>query len=177
MSVSKNNFQHKNKFGAAGERYTCSILKEKEIECVINRDMDRRYDYDIIACLGEDCFTIEAKYDMMSQFTKNIAIEYHNSKKNSPSGIFVTKADFWAIILPMKGEKQLWMAPTKAVIDFLLHNDPVKIIHAGGDDNADLFLYKKDVILPAVFTYINDLTKKQLYDYLTASTSSTDDKT
>lgn len=175
MCASANKFNKANSFGKAAERYTCAILKEKEIECVLNTDYERRYDYDIVACVGDDCFTIEAKYDMMSQFTGNIAMEYHNSKKDSPSGVFVTKADFWAIILPMKGAKELWMAPTSKVLDFMMHTDPHKIIEGGGDDNANLFLYKKEVILPT-FKYVNDLTKKQIYDYFRESTSVADDQ-
>ena len=98
-------------------------------------------------------FSIEVKNDIYAIKSGNIAIEYFNSKSNCPSGINATKADIWAHIV---GEK-IYIAKTKELKDFTHNTSADRLINNGGDNNADLMLYKCKNILPIVFTRIDHL--------------------
>jgi hypothetical protein len=155
--------------GNKGENLVIGLLVGHGIHCEKEPKHELRYDHDLIASLGEAKFTLEVKYDMMSRFTGNIAIEYRNSKKDAPSGIEVTKANYWVIITPTKEGNLIYASPVDSLKTFIENTAPWKVIQAGGDGNADMYLYKKDVILP-VFTLLNNLTQEKLYDYFGIST-------
>ena len=98
-----------------------------------------RYDYDI-SVDSEPPVTFEVKHDAMAQKTGNIALEYHNTRKNEPSGFMVTKADLWA----HKIGEQIYVCSVKKLKEFVDTEKPHRFIESGGDGNANLLLYKID---------------------------------
>lgn len=114
--------------------------------------------HDISAKYLNKEYTFECKYDIMSEKTGNIAIEYFNTKKKQLSGIYATKADFWVIILP--GD-EIYVSKTDIVKNYLNNNKPYKVIESGGDKNSAMLLYKKEDILKN-FIRIDTLDKKEL---------------
>ncbi len=126
-----------------------SLGDKAEAECLVTLELlgfdvekvptENRYDYDLKATIGSRSLTFEVKNDVKCALTKNIAIEYFNSKKNEPSGITATKADFWV----HKFDKKLWIVKTSKLKEFIGKQQPKRVVLGGGDDNADLYLYDK----------------------------------
>lgn len=85
----------------------------------------------------------EVKFDKASDRTGNIAIEFHNSKLNKPSGLTATKADVWFIVFP---DDVIWWCYVEDLKKFVKENKPKKVVIGGGDKNADLYLYSKNFI-------------------------------
>ena len=73
MFNDNSNFDIDLQFGKVFEKALALILQDKKIEVKTERDTWKR--------------------------TGNIAIELYNHNKNKPSGLSVTKADYWATIL------------------------------------------------------------------------------
>lgn len=128
------------KIGNKGEDIVIDIYTKKGRKC---EKSNGKINHDLIL---DDTFYLEVKYDIMSKRTGNIAIEYHNSKKNTPSGISATKADFWVHIAFTKtGDRMVYIAPVSELKKWIADNKPKKVIIAGGDDNADLYIYGQDI--------------------------------
>jgi len=100
-------------------------------------------DYDLLVTYDKK-FTIEIKYDFYSEKSGNIAIEYLNTKKNKPSGIYASKADFWVYYL---GPELIYLIKKESLLKFVKEEKPHRKVH-GGDNNSAMFLYKKEHILP-----------------------------
>lgn len=117
----------------------------------------------------DDTYHAEVKYDLMSRKTGNLAIEYHNSKKDTPSGINATTADFWFhIVFTKAGEQKVLYAFIPYLREWIVENKPLKNIKGGGDDNADLYIYKLEDITSPEGAFIeidaNDLAGIILFD-------------
>lgn len=129
-----------------------------------------RYDYDIEVdiplysshgyAMKHDKFTIEVKNDVMATKTGNVAIEYWNSRKNAPSGLTVTKANIWA----HKIDGEVWICSVPSLKKFVETNKPLRIIEGGGDDNADLYLYKIEDFISNCIKLKEISHAHQLYD-------------
>lgn len=87
---------------------------------------------------------IEVKTDKIGHVTKNFAVEIQS--RNKPSGISVTKSDYWACWYE---KLDLCILVSTKRLKTLLKNKPIK---SGGDNNTsqlvlipimDLFNYKK----------------------------------
>jgi hypothetical protein len=117
--------------------------------------MSLRYEYDIYAThINTDKeLTFEVKNDVMASRTGNVAVEFHNSKQDKPSGIDRTTALFWT----HKLDADIWIISVAKLREFLKKEIPHRIIIGGGDDNANLYLYKKDIFQDAC-TNIKDIT-------------------
>lgn len=105
--------------------------------------------YDVQALLGERRVTFEVKYDKMASKTGNVAVEYRNTKKNKPSGILATRADFWVFVFA--GPVEVHVASVAALLEYFHSDARFRDITCGGDDNSAMKLYRRDQILPAVF--------------------------
>jgi len=116
------------KFGQTQKNTEYGLRYEYDVECNIS---DGKVNYKL---------TFECKNDVMAKKTGNVAIEYHNSKKNEPSGVSRTSAVFWA----HKIGGIIWIVSVKALKDFIDVTKPVKVIESGGDDNANLLIYRID---------------------------------
>ena len=119
------------------------------IGCVANKNVDKakliEYDIEVFQNPSDNfssaippSVTMEIKNDEMSKKTGNIALEYYNSKSCKPSGITATKADIW--VHKINGE--LWIIRVSELINFTKTEKPVKMISGGGDNNADLLIYR-----------------------------------
>lgn len=134
-------------FGKEAESELVNYLLSVGFEKVsLNQDMQLRYEYDVIAEYAGKTLTFEVKNDAMSAKTGNIALEYWNSKKNTPSGLYRTTANFWV----HKFDGVLWISPVPELLNFTKTVKPHRMIAGGGDDNADLFLYRKESFKNAV---------------------------
>lgn len=105
-------------------------------------------------------FTVEVKTDFYEAKSGNIAIETHNTKLEKPSGINSTQADLWCHVL----QSSIWIANSHNLREFVHNVAPCRLISCGGDDNAQLFLYSRDIILPMVFRRIDDLLPNELQE-------------
>lgn len=132
------------------------IVEDALIEHLISIGLDAkknlvhslRYEYDVEVDLTFSShgtahklghrLTFECKNDVMASQTGNVAIEYHNSKKNEPSGISATKATFWV----HKIDDDIWICSVDKLKQFIDTAVPVKKITSGGDKNANLYIYK-----------------------------------
>lgn len=147
--------QKQKRAGDFAEDLVVEFLTGKGFEC--DKSKGKNYDYDVSAKNDKIELTFEVKYDIMSEKTGNIALEYWNCRKNEPSGITVTKSDYWVFVLTRKGEHSLHFAKVAELKKFIDDVTPKKIIPIGGDKNASLMLYDEDVILPA-FTESKDFS-------------------
>lgn len=107
--------------------------------------------------------TLEVKYDIYSAKSGNIAIEYFNSKSNKPSGLTATKADFWVHVTPNQG---IWIVKVDKLKKYLDKTPPFRKISSGGDGNADMFLYKSDIIFNDIFIRCDNISSIELYNYI-----------
>ena len=156
------------KDGDIGEKIVIKLL-ERCFAATKNKNMDTRQYYDVIAYeegfdahgnyLETDPFTLEVKYDLYSDKSGNIAIEFWNSRQGKPSGINITSAKFWVQVTPAKG---VWITTVEKLKQYIKDNKAHKIILNAGDGNANLYLYKVNKILPSIFTRIDKLKDKDL---------------
>lgn len=142
--------QNKNYFfgGLKSEDFVLNLLLEDNALIVKPIGKFVEYDFECIHPLIK-C-TLEVKYDKKSSLTKNIAIEIYNPLAGKESGIAVTKADFWCIMLP---KQQLYFCPTIKLKHFIV-NTPEKKMVFGGDSNSIMLLYQKTEILKIFNQYI-----------------------
>jgi hypothetical protein len=94
----------------------------------------------------------EVKYDLYSARSGNVAVEFFNPKIGKLSGITATKAHLWVFVFP---DSSIWMSCVNKLKNFCSTTPPLKVIAAGGDDNSSMYIYKKDIILPAIFTKVD----------------------
>ena len=113
MFNDNSNFDIDLKFGQIYEKTLALILQDKTIEVKTERDTWKK--------------------------TGNIAIELHNHASNKPSGLSVTKANFWATILVdnfnIKSIHILPVSDLKTRVKDIVRNGGGKIV-MGGDYNC-----------------------------------------
>ena len=148
--MAKKHFAHSLQVGSVGEDLAIKAFANIGRKCVLGDGKK----HDLIL---DGQYIVEVKYDIMSKKTGNIAIEYWNSKKNEPSGISATLAKYWVHIAFDKiGNTIIFVVKVDELKDFIKNTKPKKIIKAGGDDNADLYIYGLDVILnTAIFSRLD----------------------
>lgn len=143
--------------GKKGELYIQKIFTDLGFKCELNQDYERRYEFDLYVELGKLNFTIEVKNDEMATKTGNLAIEVNNCKSNKPSGIYSSSSDIWVHLIRPKGqtEIQAYAIKLEKLKCFAESTEPLKKIYGGGDDNADLLIYKSLDILPEFHRFDN----------------------
>lgn len=153
------------KRGTAGEQLVQDLLDKVGIRYKSVDDKNRAF-YDLVIFLPKTqrC-TLEVKYDYYQEKSGNFAIEVFNTRSNKKSGLSITKADFWVHIL---GDKDILLTPVGILKDFCRSNKPTRKIEKAGDNNARIFLYKKDLILP-IFVNIQGLSKSQLLKVISSN--------
>ncbi len=149
--------------GNDGEAFITSLFLSADIECEKHTDKETRHEHDLTCKIGKKKFKCEIKYDLMAEKTSNLAIETHNCKKDTPSGIEATKADIWGVVLRDGENKVAYLASVKRLKEFCNSAIPLKKIVAGGDKNANLLIFKCDQILPEVFHRMETLNKEDLH--------------
>jgi hypothetical protein len=117
--------------------------------------------WDLEASAFGRTFRLEVKWDILAEQTGNLAVEYWNTKSGKPSGISVTTADIWVVLVGQP--KAAYAAKTSLLKEFCELVRPVKLITNGGYHNAALKLYPADEILGAVF---RPLREESLWELL-----------
>tara|TARA_R110000744_G_scaffold174750_3_gene293506 strand:+ start:172 stop:690 length:519 start_codon:yes stop_codon:yes gene_type:complete len=160
-------FEQDKKTGDVGEDVSLAMFRNADIYCEKNDDMSTRYEFD----LDCDTFKCEVKTDMMSIKTGNLAIEVENCGYGTPSGLAATKSEVWVEVLPTSSASidpnspdtyEIWIADTEELKSYMRANKPDKKFTGAGDGNALIWLYKKLVILTAVFTRVDNATPEEL---------------
>lgn len=152
------NFRESLSSGKFGEVALAKCLRRAGFLCVPHDGIE----YDLHCKLDDLDFTAEAKFDQMEAKTGNIAVEYYNTKQCKPSGIMATTADLWCVVL--QDPVTIWICQVPDLREFLQRNKPYREVVNAGDDNAALKLYCRDIILPAVFTMVDELHPAELTD-------------
>lgn len=121
--------------------------------------------WDVEAHLADRRFTLEAKFDQYEARSGNVAIEYMNTKKCSPSGINATQADLWVTVL--QDPFAVWVARTADLKQWFHTQKPYREISCGGDDNAAMKLFRREELFDGVpFHRIDDLHPAELTSLL-----------
>jgi hypothetical protein len=163
--------------GRSGEKLVLSLLTKNGIVASMNEIKENRSFYDIIVQMSpRKKAYIECKYDVMSEKTGNIAIEYHNCKTDTPSGINITKANIYSYTILDTGNPTVWFASVPKLKDFLKTVKPFKTIKKAGDGNASLYLYKVEVILDAVFSRMENILDTEKFQQVFKSLLSAKNK-
>ena len=149
-----------NSLGKAGESFIKNLLEKSGITCE-KSEYDNRYDHDFACKFGRTKFSIEVKHDKLAFSTGNLAIEIMNTKSNTPSGLTVTKADIWCVVLSDFENLTAWFVKTDVLRGYVNGNKPVKVVEFGGDKNAKLMLYRVEDILP-LFKQVDTLGEEDL---------------
>lgn len=118
-----------------------------------------RKKYDIVTT-GFLRFTTEVKFDLKEQKSGNIALEYYNTNLNKLSGILDTTANLWVQVLY---PDFVWLANVKTIKKYIKKNKPHKVVKNVGDGNANLALYKSEIILADIFERIDNLDEYNLF--------------
>lgn len=161
------NIQRDLAIGAAAEDRVVEALRAAGIVAHKQTQKGAFPDYDIQAGINDgknsSCFTLEVKNDIYAIRSGNIAIETYNPKAGKPSGLGATKANFWVHITD-----EMHLGCVLELKQWVDKTTPFKIITAGGDDNATLFLYKKDIIFDedGPFTRIDNVSDGELKDII-----------
>lgn len=142
--------------GNYGEKLVYTYFKSHSIPIIYTDKKNRKF-WDLQITIDDRLMKLEVKYDEYESKSGNIAVEIFNSKLNKPSGIYVTKSDFWIYVLK---NKSIWIAQTKLLRKFILKTQPLKVVKNAGDGNADLLLYKNSTILD-IFNRIDNIDDKE----------------
>tara|TARA_Y100000593_G_C4313310_1_gene339487 strand:+ start:743 stop:1240 length:498 start_codon:yes stop_codon:yes gene_type:complete len=148
--------------GKKGEQMVVSLFKSAGVELEFNRDKSKFKFWDLKSSGIDKQFSIEVKNDIMSVATGNVAIEVSNPRSGKDSGISVTKSDLWVHIVG----KEIWCCRSSELKSFVAKNEPFKIVKYAGDGNATIYLYKKDTIMPKIFTEISSKKPKEVISFL-----------
>lgn len=153
-------FQKSKNIGDIAEDTILQFLLSRGISC---RKTDGRK-HDIIIVFDSRDICAEIKFDKMSDKTKNIALEYYNSKSKKDSGFASSNAELWFHVTNINNA--IWLTSPNKIKEFTKSNKPKRTVLQGGDGNADILLYPIDSLsLFAVNIY--NMNKKELEKCLT----------
>lgn len=142
------------RIGAVAEDLLIELLNTFGHVAEKNGDKSKRYEFDVSSTINGRKFLFEVKYDVMASRTGNIAIEFWNSKSNTPSGLSATKSDFWIQVLEEPHGRVVYITTVNNLKEFTKLEKPLKTIIAGGDKNSSMYIYEKERILTC-FTEIS----------------------
>jgi len=132
--------------GRQGEALVIEMFIINGLECYSNKDTKKLSYYDLETVVLDKTLFIEVKNDKRALDTGNLAIEIHNVLRDVPSGLTITKADIWVVVL---GE-EIYMTKTQDLKDFVAKNKPKKTHRS----NVLVYIYPKEDILP-IFHKVN----------------------
>jgi hypothetical protein len=149
------------RLGKSGEAYVIDLFNSGGVSIQANEDKKKFSYYDAIFSLDGSIYTAEIKYDIYAYKSGNIAIEFYNPKSNKPSGISITKSDFWIEVLtnPLRA----YITRTDHLKHLIEHHPPKRIIHKAGDGNASLYLYETSFLTQNILV---ELKQEDLKDLL-----------
>jgi len=131
--------------GRQGEALVIEMFIANGLECYSNKDTKKLSYYDLEVVVNKTLF-LEVKNDRRALETGNLAIEMHNISRDVPSGLTITKADIWVVVL----DTDVYMTNTQDLKDFVAANKPKKTHRS----NVLVYIYPKKDILP-IFHKVN----------------------
>ena len=149
--------------GSSGELLVLDIFKRAGIDAGLVGDKATRSFYDLYCHLNNDKKFIEVKNDLYATRSGNVAFEIYNPKSCKPSGISITKSDFWVHIL---NTKDVYICKTDTLKAFINKVKPLRVVTVGGDGNSSMVLYTIENVIDVIFTNISDLEPEQLTEKL-----------
>lgn len=154
-------FKKSLKVGNSGEEQVVKCFEKGGIKTEKNAgDNAKLIDWDLKGELpSKKTFTAECKYDVMAAKTGNLAVEHYNVKLCKPSGINATKADLWVVVLT--DPTRVFATTVSKLREYCKANKPFRDIACGGDDNAAIWLYKANDILP-IFVQLDAVPSTQM---------------
>lgn len=145
-----NNFLIKRKKGGVAEK----LVNDLFLNAGLHSDFAQTLDYDLEIFLSNSVVSIEVKFDEKERESGNIAVEVYNPKTDKPSGITITNAMLWIVVL---ADLAVWVTTTDRLRRYMDHHPPVRIVDKAGDKNATLYLYESGVILSDIFVRIDNV--------------------
>jgi hypothetical protein len=136
--------------GAVAEVRVVNVLCALGYAARLNDDKSQRWYYDIEVG-SPPTFTLEVKHDIYAHRSGNIAIETFNPKSGKPSGLGVTQSTLWCHVID-----KIYVGRTSDLRHHIETVPPKRLIAAGGDNNATLYLYEKDEIVASVFRELSE---------------------
>lgn len=151
-------FKKRVRDGDRGEDLFAEVLESAGLPVTKNNEGKRadRARYDVASVVDGIHFTAEVKHDLYEAKSGNVAVEYHNSRSDIPSGILATEADLWVFVL---SDGSVWAANTKALKDFFLKTPGLRDLPKAGDGNASIRLYRRHTLFDAVFVRLDLLNQ------------------
>jgi len=132
--------------GRKGEALVIELFITNGLECYSNKETTKLSYFDLEVVIDKKTLLIEVKNDRRALETGNLAIEMHNVLRDVPSGLTITKADIWVVILGT----DIYMTKTDDLRDFVEKNKPKKTHKS----NVLVYIYPKEDILP-IFRKVN----------------------
>lgn len=126
------------------EQEIAGIIRERYNAVIL--EYGRTNAYDIKARINDKIFTFEIKEDFTCRKTGNVGVEYECRGK--PSGIEVSKADFYIYKIHTAKGIEVYIFKTQAIKDMIKRVDYKRIVN-GGDvgSNSMNYLFKYDVFV------------------------------
>ncbi len=154
-------FNNRVKDGDRGENVFASVLEGAGLETERNPGADHaaRALYDVAGEIDGRWFTAEVKHDLYEAKSGNVAIEYHNSRSDKPSGILATEADLWVFVL---ADASVWVANTRDLRDYFQMTPGLRDLPKAGDGNASIRLYRRKELFEGLFIRIDNLNRRAL---------------
>ncbi len=117
-----------------------AVIKRLQKEMPTLKQVQVGSDYDLI---DDDGYTIEVKYDKLSERTGNVGIEY--LYKGKDSGLSATKAMEWVHIFFLDGEWVFARIPVSKLKSYIRSNwEYIKKVDGGDDLLAKMALISSD---------------------------------
>lgn len=158
--IKKNNILRDLPAGQAAEAKVVQLLEALGLPGSLNKAKGKLSEYDIEFEFKTRHLTIEVKNDLYAHKSGNIAIETFNPKTGKPSGLGITKADFWCHMVD-----GLYFTKVSTLKEYIDKTKPFKLVTSGGDDNATLYLYRADSILPDIFVRLDTMSDLEIFHY------------
>ena len=161
MGYKQSNFKQSEYIGGLAEKSLISLLENCGLKCHKSKGRNEKYDIGSeIQNQDKDMVLWECKLDLMSEKTQNLAIEYYNPLSNKPSGLMSTLADMW--VFAFKNPLELWYCTVQELKSYLEQNSPKRVVQVGGDSNASLLLYSRDLLCETLFQRLDNLDSAQI---------------
>ena len=146
--------------GNAGEKRVIELLSKF---APTKKVPHTTHNYDLVLTHNDVDYSIEVKTDFYAKKSGNLAIEFHNSKLDAPSGLNATGAQLWVHSFLDK----IHITTVDELKKFCKKNKPLKTVIAGGDSNSNMWIFEIDRI-GKIFHEINEENLEEVICLLTS---------
>jgi hypothetical protein len=130
-------------------------LQGAGITAIKNEDKETRHLWDLSCKISNRVFKVEVKLDAMAVRTNNMAIEIENPISSKLTGLNVTEAEIWAVLIREEDNWMVFLTETEKLRSYVKNNKGRRIEKAG-DGNATILLYPLPEIL-TIFSRIDNM--------------------